>query len=117
MDPDILNTYDHYDIYFNKDDVERHMRGYEAYEQFLAMSNQEAGGSGSGSAPKRTHTYIPRQREEAKQRLFDDYFGEDDTRPKYPEENFRRRSAISQLAYVTTPDAFDEYLQIDERCS
>nr|GEV54005.1 hypothetical protein [Tanacetum cinerariifolium] len=89
MDPNIPNTYDHYDIYFNKDDAERYMQGYEAYEQFLAMSNQEFGGSGSGSAPKRTRTYIPCQQEEAEQRLIDDYFGEDDTPPKYPEENFR----------------------------
>ncbi|GJW86721.1 RNA-directed DNA polymerase, eukaryota [Tanacetum coccineum] len=147
-----------------RDDAERYMRGYEAYEQFLAMSNQEAGGSGSGI--KRTRAYIPREREEAEQRLLDDYFGDDETPPKYPEENFRRRyrmsstlfaqivnditsydaqplpeyfcffrkgydatgrasigpilkctSAIRQLAYGTTPDAFDEYLQIAERCS
>ncbi|GJW15366.1 putative ribonuclease H-like domain-containing protein [Tanacetum coccineum] len=73
------------------DDAERYMRGYEAYEQFLAMSNQEAAGSGLGSAPKRTRTYIPCQREESKQRLIDNYFGEDDAPPKHPEENFRRR--------------------------
>ncbi|GKA50375.1 RNA-directed DNA polymerase, eukaryota [Tanacetum coccineum] len=147
-----------YDIYF-KDDVERYMRVYEALEQFLAMTNQEAGGSGSGI--KRTRTYILREREEAKQRLLDDYFGDDETPPKYPKENFRRMyrmsstlfaqivnditsydaqplpeyfrydatgrgsisvilkctSAIRQLAYGTAPDAFDEYLQIAERCS
>ncbi|GJT65569.1 ALP1-like protein isoform X1 [Tanacetum coccineum] len=76
------------------------------------LYEQEAGGS--GSAPKRTRTYIPREREEAEQRLLDDYFGDDETLPKYPEENFRRRqrydacgrlsigpitSAIRQLAY------------------
>ncbi|GKA36551.1 hypothetical protein Tco_0723042 [Tanacetum coccineum] len=158
------NTFDNYDIYF-QDDVKRYMRGYEAYEQ-LAMSNQEAGGSGSGSAPKRTRTYIPREREEAEQRLIDDYFGDDETPPKCKEENFRRMyrmsstlftnivnditnydaeplleyflffkqrynatgrasigpilkctSVIRQLAYDTSPDAFDEYLQIVKRCS
>ncbi|GKG41579.1 hypothetical protein Tco_0473330, partial [Tanacetum coccineum] len=82
------NNYDHYDIYF-QDDSERYMRGFEAYEQFLALSNQEVGGSGSGSGPKK-RTYIPREREEAEQRLLDDYFGDEDTPPKYPEENFRR---------------------------
>ncbi|GJU64346.1 ALP1-like protein isoform X1 [Tanacetum coccineum] len=127
MDPNSLKKtiVDKYDIYF-QDDAERYMRGYEAYEQFLAMSNQEAGGSGSGI--KRTRAYIPREREEAEQRLLDDYFGNDETPPKYPEENFRRRkgydatdrasigpilkctSAIRQLAYDTAPDAFDEYL-------
>ncbi|GJR32291.1 RNA-directed DNA polymerase, eukaryota [Tanacetum coccineum] len=149
-----------------RDDAERYMRGYEAYEQFLAMSNQEAGGSGSGSGIKRMRAYIPREREEAEQRLLDDYFGDDETPPKYPEENFRRMyhmsstlfaqivnditsydaqplpeyfrffrkgydatgrasigpilkctSVIRQLAYGTASDAFDEYLQIAERCS
>ncbi|GJS37065.1 hypothetical protein Tco_0535447 [Tanacetum coccineum] len=147
-----------------RDDAKRYMRNYAAYEQFLAMSNQEAGGSGSGI--ERTCAYIPREREEAEQRLLDDYFGDDETPPKYPEENFRRKyrmsstlfakmvnditsydaqplpeyfrffrqrydatgrasissilkctSAIRQLAYGTSPDAFDEYLQIAERCS
>nr|GEW34061.1 hypothetical protein [Tanacetum cinerariifolium] len=68
------------------------MRTYEAYEQFKAMTNQEAEGSGSGI--KRTRTYIPRDREEAEQRLLEDYFGNDDTLPKYPEENFRRSSPL-----------------------
>nr|GEY82465.1 hypothetical protein [Tanacetum cinerariifolium] len=64
---------DKYDLYF-QDDAERYRRTYEAYEQFQAMTNQEAEGSGSGI--KRTHTYIPRDREEAEQRLLEDYFGE-----------------------------------------
>ncbi|GJV11864.1 ALP1-like protein isoform X1 [Tanacetum coccineum] len=98
-----------------------------------AMSNQEAGGSGSDI--KRTRAYIPREREEAEQRLLNDYFGDDETPSKYPKEKSRRRkgydatsrasidpilkctSAIRQLAYGTSADAFDEYLQIAERCS
>nr|GEW67337.1 hypothetical protein [Tanacetum cinerariifolium] len=97
------------------------------------MSNQEAGGSGSGI--KRTCACIPCNREVAEQRLLDDYFGDDETPPKYPKQNFRRRKrydvvgrasigailkctcVIRQLAYGTTPDAFDEYLKIAERCS
>nr|GEW83037.1 hypothetical protein [Tanacetum cinerariifolium] len=47
------------------------------------LSNQEA--RGSGSSPKK-RTYIQREREEAEQRLFDDYFGD-----KYLEEDFRQR--------------------------
>nr|GEV39780.1 hypothetical protein [Tanacetum cinerariifolium] len=85
------------------------------------------------NTPKRTRTDIPRERKDAEQRLIDDYFGDDETLPKYPEEYFRQRydavdrksidpilkctSAIRQLAYGTAPDAFDEYLQIVERCS
>nr|GEZ24419.1 hypothetical protein [Tanacetum cinerariifolium] len=52
------------------------------------MSIQEIGGS--GSSPKKKRTYIPRKRDEAKQRLLDDYFGDDGTHPKYSEEYFRR---------------------------
>ncbi|GJZ60271.1 hypothetical protein Tco_0616087 [Tanacetum coccineum] len=95
--------------------------------------SQEAGGSSDG--PKRRRTYIFREREEAEQRLIDDYFGDDEYEPKYPEEKFRRRyfrvridaisrnsigpilkctPAIRQMAYGTAPDAFDEYLQIAE---
>ncbi|GKE35002.1 RNA-directed DNA polymerase, eukaryota [Tanacetum coccineum] len=88
MDLDTPNSFDHYDIYF-QDDAERYMRGFETYEQFLALSNQEVGGSGSGSAKKK-RTYIPREREEVEQRLIDDYFGDDDAPPKYAEEYFRR---------------------------
>ncbi|GJY52293.1 hypothetical protein Tco_0443140 [Tanacetum coccineum] len=77
------------------DDAKRYMWGYEAYEQFLAMSNQEAKGSGSRSAPKRTRTYIPREREEAEQRLINDYFGDDENPPKYSEENLRCRYRMS----------------------
>ncbi|GJS55288.1 RNA-directed DNA polymerase, eukaryota, reverse transcriptase zinc-binding domain protein [Tanacetum coccineum] len=126
-------------------DQDRYMRDYVAYEQFVALCEQEAGGLGSD--PKRTRrTYISREREEAEQRLIDDYFGDDESLPKYPEENldegiplpeffyfFRQRydavgrksigpilkctSAIRQLAYGTALDAFDEYLQIAERGS
>nr|GEX65916.1 hypothetical protein [Tanacetum cinerariifolium] len=132
MDPNSLKktSLTKYDFYF-QDDAERYRRAYEAYEQFQGMTNQEAEGSGSGI--KMTRTYIPRDREEAEQRLLEDYFDNDDTPPKYPEENFRQRidaigrnsidpilkitSIIRQLAYGTTPDAFDEYLQIAKRCS
>ncbi|GKA94650.1 retrovirus-related pol polyprotein from transposon TNT 1-94 [Tanacetum coccineum] len=54
---------------------------------------QEAGGSSDG--PKRRRTYIYREREEAEQRLIDDYFGDDEYEPKYPEEKFRRRFEVN----------------------
>ncbi|GJZ65753.1 putative ribonuclease H-like domain-containing protein [Tanacetum coccineum] len=82
------NNFYHYDIYF-QDNVDRYMQGFEAYEQFIALNNQEFGGSGSGLKKKRT--YIPCQREEVEQRLLDDYLEDEDTPPKYPKENFRRR--------------------------
>ncbi|GJT71431.1 hypothetical protein Tco_1030717 [Tanacetum coccineum] len=58
----------------------------EAIVSCVIYGNQELGVWGSGI--KRTHAYIPRDREEAEQRLLGDYFGDDET-PKYSEENFR----------------------------
>lgn len=71
------------------------------------MCDQEVGGS--GSAIKRTRTYIPREREEAEQRLIDDYFGDDDTLPKYPEKNFRRRYRMSSTLFNKIVDAILSY--------
>nr|GEU87061.1 hypothetical protein [Tanacetum cinerariifolium] len=99
-------TVEKYDIYF-KDDVERYMQGYESNEQFLAMTNQEAGGSGSGI--KRTRTYIPREREEAEQRLLEDYFGDDETPPKYLKENFRQRYRMSFTLFAQMVNNITSY--------
>ncbi|GJT77143.1 hypothetical protein Tco_1043868 [Tanacetum coccineum] len=125
-DFDPTDTYDHYDAFFQPD-YDRYMRDYESYQHYVGLCEQEAGGSSDG--PKRRRTYIFREREEAEQRLIDDYFGDDEYEPKYPEEKFRRRyfrvridaigrnsigpilkctSAIRQMAYGTAPDAFDE---------
>ncbi|GJR57555.1 hypothetical protein Tco_1499717 [Tanacetum coccineum] len=129
---DTTNTYDHYDAFFQPD-YDRYMRDYESYQHYMSLCEQEAGGSSSD--PIRRRRYIYREREEAEERLIDDYFGDDEYEPKYPEETFRRSSrldatgrksigpilkctsAIRQLAYGTAPDAFDEYLQIAERTS
>ncbi|GJS78750.1 hypothetical protein Tco_0728631 [Tanacetum coccineum] len=97
---------DKYDLYF-QDDAERYRRAYEAYEQFQGMTNQEAEGSGSGI--KRTRTYIPRDREEAEQRLLEDYFGNDDTPPKYLEENFRRRYRMSSTLFAKIVNDITSY--------
>ncbi|GKD17455.1 hypothetical protein Tco_1206613 [Tanacetum coccineum] len=108
MDPNSpKNTIvDKYDLYF-QDDAERYRRTYEAYEQFQAMTNQEAEGSGSGI--KRTRTYIPRDREEAEQHLLEGYFGNDDTPPKYPEENFRRRCRMSSTLFAKIVNCITSY--------
>ncbi|GJY64150.1 hypothetical protein Tco_0465610, partial [Tanacetum coccineum] len=156
-DFDPTDTYDHYDAIFQPD-YDRYMRDYESYQHYVGLCEQEAGGSSDG--PKRRRTYIYREREEAEQRLIDDYFGDDEYEPKLrryrmssrlfnkilndilsydvqplPEyfSYFRSRldatgrnsigsilkctSAIRQMAYGTSPDAFDEYLQIAERTS
>ncbi|GJY33995.1 ALP1-like protein isoform X1 [Tanacetum coccineum] len=102
MDPnnpnifDTTNTYDHYDVYFQSD-YDRYMRDYEAYHHFVALCEQEAGGSRSGLTRRRT--CIPREREDAEQRLIDDYFGDNEFLPKYPEENFRRRYRMSSTLF------------------
>ncbi|GJZ72956.1 Toll/interleukin-1 receptor domain-containing protein [Tanacetum coccineum] len=89
---DTTNTYDHYDVYFQSD-YDRYMRDYEAYQHFVALCEQEVRGSRSG--PTRRRTYIPREREDTEQWLIDDYFGDNEFLPKYPEENFRRRYRMS----------------------
>ncbi|GJV33110.1 hypothetical protein Tco_1393510 [Tanacetum coccineum] len=78
-------------------DRDRYTRDYEAYEHFVALCEQEAGGSRSG--PYRRRTYIPREREDAEQRLIDDYFGDDEFVPEYPEEIFRRRYRMSSTLF------------------
>ncbi|GJW94763.1 hypothetical protein Tco_0174435 [Tanacetum coccineum] len=98
----------------------------ESYQHYVGLCEQEAGGSSDG--PKRRRTYIFREREEAEQRLIDDYFGDDEYEGKilYFMSTDRAESvvnsigpilkctsAIRQMAYGTAPDAFDEYLQID----
>ncbi|GKE36900.1 ALP1-like protein [Tanacetum coccineum] len=102
MDPnnlndfDTTNTYDHYDAFFQPD-YDRYMRDYESYQHYISLCEQEAGGSSSG--PIRRRRYIYREREEAKERLIDDYFGDDEYEPKYPEETFRRRYRMSSTLF------------------
>ncbi|GJT45423.1 ALP1-like protein [Tanacetum coccineum] len=102
MDPnnlndfDTTNTYDHYDAFFQPD-YDRYMRDYESYQHYMSLCEQEAGGSSSG--PIRRRRYIYREREEAEERLIDDYFGDDEYEPKYPEETFRRRYRMSSTLF------------------
>nr|GEY27890.1 reverse transcriptase domain-containing protein [Tanacetum cinerariifolium] len=85
--------------------------GFKAYEQFLTLSNQKVGGSGSGSGPKKKMTYIPHQREEAEQRLLDEYFGDEDAPPKCSEENFRQMyRANNDLNVLYGSPLFDDVL-------
>ncbi|GKA56746.1 zinc finger, CCHC-type containing protein [Tanacetum coccineum] len=81
--PNNTNTVDDYDIYF-QDDAEQYMWGYGAYEQFLAMK-------------------------EAEQQLIDDYFGEDDTPHKYPEEKFRPRYRMSSTLFAKIVNDLTNY--------
>ncbi|GJT70208.1 hypothetical protein Tco_1029494 [Tanacetum coccineum] len=90
--PNDFDTYDHYDVYFQSD-YDRYTRDYEAYENFVALCEQEAGGSSSG--PMRGRTYTHRERETMEQRLIDDYFGDDEFEPKYPEDKFKRMYRMS----------------------
>ncbi|GJU43999.1 ALP1-like protein isoform X1 [Tanacetum coccineum] len=63
----------------------------------MSLCEQEAWGSSSG--PIRRMRYIYREREEAEERLIDDYFGDDEYEPKYPEETFRRRYRMSSILF------------------
>ncbi|GKA86254.1 RNA-directed DNA polymerase, eukaryota, reverse transcriptase zinc-binding domain protein [Tanacetum coccineum] len=127
-----LSSCDEWDIWYTSWKASK-VEKDRAYVIFAATSMCEQEAEGSGSVLKRTRTCIHHEREEAEQRLIDNYFGDDETIPKYPEGNFRRRqrydvvghlsirpilmctSAIRQLAYDIAPNAFDEYLQIYSR--
>ncbi|GKC59675.1 ALP1-like protein isoform X1 [Tanacetum coccineum] len=76
---------------------------------------------------RRSCKEINRERDVAEARLMTDYFGPS---PKYSDYYFRRRyrlmgfsvimkctSTICQLTYGTSPDAFDEYLQMGKHCA
>ncbi|GJY66399.1 hypothetical protein Tco_0468637 [Tanacetum coccineum] len=95
-DFDTTNTCDHYDAFFQPD-YDRYMRDYESYQHYMSLCEQEAGGSSSG--PIRRRRYIYREREEAEERLIDDYFGDDEYEPKYPKETFRRRYRMSSTLF------------------
>ncbi|GJT33081.1 ALP1-like protein isoform X1 [Tanacetum coccineum] len=58
---------------------------------------REVGGLSSG--PIRRRRYIYREQEEAKERLIDDYFGDEEYEPKYPKETFRRRYRMSSTLF------------------
>ncbi|GKA86141.1 ALP1-like protein isoform X1 [Tanacetum coccineum] len=113
MDPnnlndfDTTNTYDHYDAFFQPD-YDRYMRDYESYQHYMSLCEQEAGGSSSD--PIRRRRYIYREREEAEERLIDNYFGDDEYEPKYPKETFRRRvpGANNDLNVLYSSPLFDD---------
>ncbi|GKA76903.1 ALP1-like protein isoform X1 [Tanacetum coccineum] len=102
MDPnnlndfDTTNRYDHYDAFFQPD-YDRYMRDYESYQHYMSLCEQKSRVSSSG--PIRRRRYIYREREEAEERLIDDYFSDDEYEPKYPEETFRRRYRMSSTLF------------------
>ncbi|GJZ88168.1 nucleotide-binding alpha-beta plait domain-containing protein [Tanacetum coccineum] len=75
----------------DESDVYFLQKAYEYHERLVEEENR----------PILTHNLIRRDREGAEERLIGDYFDD--------------HSAIRQLAYGNTPDAFDEYLQMSER--
>ncbi|GKA80293.1 antagonist of like heterochromatin protein 1-like protein [Tanacetum coccineum] len=131
-DFDPTDTYDHYDAIFQPD-YDRYMRDHESYQHYVGLCEQEAGGSSDG--PKKRRTYIYREREDAEQKLIDDYFDDDEYEPKYPKEKFKCRYRMSSRLFNkifndilssdvqplpdqtpkwrtgTSPDAFDEFLR------
>ncbi|GJS34015.1 reverse transcriptase domain, reverse transcriptase zinc-binding domain protein [Tanacetum coccineum] len=93
-----LSSCDEWDIWYTSWKASK-VEKDRAYVIFAATSMCEQEAGDSGSAPKRTRTYIPREREEAEQRLIDDYFGDDETLPKYREGNFRRKYSMSSTLF------------------
>ncbi|GKE45265.1 hypothetical protein Tco_1472549 [Tanacetum coccineum] len=92
---------DETDVYFM-------MQAYEYHERLLQEENP----------PRLTRNLIHRNREGAEERLmadyFDDHFRLDAPGRMSPSVITKCTTAIRQLAYGNTPDAFDEYLQMIE---
>ncbi|GJW77700.1 RNA-directed DNA polymerase, eukaryota [Tanacetum coccineum] len=122
LNNDMSNFYD----YYSKGDMKRYAQYFEYFKQYETLENKE-GESSIRNSEKHTRRYIPCEREVAKEKLRRDYFGDENNPPIHPEEYFQRMycfspimkctSVIRQLAYGSSPDAFDEYLQVAERCS
>nr|GEU36673.1 hypothetical protein [Tanacetum cinerariifolium] len=122
LNNDMLAFYEYYSTL----DMDQYTQYCGYLEQLEALEEDEA-----ESSEKHTRRYIAREQELAKEKLRQDYFGDENTPPMYPEEYFRQRQrpdctgrlgfspllkctlAIRQLAYGTSPDAFDEYLRSD----
>ncbi|GJY11120.1 hypothetical protein Tco_0379305 [Tanacetum coccineum] len=83
-----MNSNDLSDIYeyHTQLDMEQYTQYLEYFEQYEAMEEDEA-----ESSVKHTRRYIARDRELAEDKLWRDYFGDENTPPVYPEEYFRRR--------------------------
>nr|GEW06739.1 hypothetical protein [Tanacetum cinerariifolium] len=100
--------------------MDRYAQYHEYFEQYESLEGDEG-----ESSERLSRRYIQRERGVAEEKLRRDYFGNENTPPVYPEEYFRRglspilkcAFAIRQLAYGTSADAFDEYLQVSKRCS
>ncbi|GJV21223.1 nucleotide-binding alpha-beta plait domain-containing protein [Tanacetum coccineum] len=109
----------------NDDDEERRPTVFEIdeetdvyfYEQAYAYHEQLVHGE---NIPRLTRNPIHRDREGAEERLMADYFDNhcrvrpDATGRMSLSVIMKCTAAIRQLAYGTTPDAFDEYLQMSE---
>ncbi|GKD32675.1 nucleotide-binding alpha-beta plait domain-containing protein [Tanacetum coccineum] len=90
----------------NDDEKERQPNSFDVDDEFGVYFLQQANEYHKclveeENRPMLTRNQIHRDRERAEDRLMDDYF--DDP------------SAVRQLAYGNTPDAFDEYLKMSER--
>ncbi|GKB67446.1 ALP1-like protein isoform X1 [Tanacetum coccineum] len=98
--PTVFEIDEETDVYFLK-------QAYAYHQQLVAEENR----------PRLTRNPINRDREGAEERLMADYFNDhcrvrpDATGRMSLSVIMKCTTAIRQLAYGTTPDAFDEYLQ------
>ncbi|GKC47875.1 ALP1-like protein isoform X1 [Tanacetum coccineum] len=102
--PTVFEIDEETDVYFLE-------QAYAYHQQLVAEENR----------PRLTRNPINRDREGAEERLMADYFNDhcrvrpDATGRMSLSVIIKCTAAIRQLAYGTTPDAFDEYLQMSER--
>ncbi|XP_071741349.1 uncharacterized protein [Rutidosis leptorrhynchoides] len=67
------------------------------YNFVSSLADEDVEGEATSSRVPRPHTYIPRDREDAAVRLYNDYFSET---PNYTEKNFKRRYRMSRELFL-----------------
>ncbi|XP_071687238.1 protein ALP1-like [Rutidosis leptorrhynchoides] len=75
-----------------------------------SLAEEEVEGEASSSRVPRTRVYIPRDRESAADRLFNDYFADS---PVYPENKFKRRFRMSRQLFLRIVEGISNFNSSD----
>ncbi|XP_071727367.1 uncharacterized protein [Rutidosis leptorrhynchoides] len=75
-----------------------------------SLAEEEVEGEASSSRVPRTRIYIPRDRESAADRLFNDYFADS---PVYPENKFKRRFRMSRQLFLRIVEGISNFNSSD----
>ncbi|XP_071687182.1 uncharacterized protein [Rutidosis leptorrhynchoides] len=80
------------------------------YNFVSSLADEDVEGEATSSRVPRPRTYIPRDREDAAVRLYNDYFSET---PNYTEKNFRRRYRMSRELFLRIIEGISNFNSSD----